>query len=158
MDLRGSYNLVNQTEKPSSGYMCISILVSMPVRWLSVGQPSRRWWMLNRLPNLQRWNFRLTPGDSTLLAFDVVFQPRGFRNKETKQASSATVLTSTGTGCRSLAISLALELSDDEARQRLGLEPQPPMPSPDDPEARRYRWGIRGTPTCQRRCNRGYGH
>jgi ABC-2 type transport system permease protein len=142
-ELRGGFQLVNQTSAPIDSVHVSFMEPKLSVRSLSFGRGARQVLADDdaqyRIFALDR---PLEPGDSLRLDFNVAFQPRGFPNNGIQ-----TEVVGNGSSFNRRFLPIigyqpALELSDEDARRRFGLGRRAPMPGPNDADARRHRWTL----------------
>ncbi len=142
VDVRGSYQLVNQTDDAIDS-VHVYLDPGLAARSLSLDRAAEV------VAEDEKIGYRiyalaraLAPGDSMRLAFDVGFRSHGFSNSDIQ-----TDIVANGTSFNRMLMPFigyqpVFELSDEEARARFGLAPRPPMPGPEAAAGVKNRWGV----------------
>jgi hypothetical protein len=143
LDMRGSYQLVNQT-----GATIPAVHIETP---REVGGYRVRSMRFDRAAKAElvdaEYGYRifklerpLAPGESLHFAFEVAFRPRGFPH-----GGRQIKLVRNGTYFDRLLLPFVgyqpFEVTDAKERRKYGLPPAPGMPEPGDPAARRH-WHV----------------
>ena len=138
VDLRGSYRLVNRTNKAIDSVHVMFIDPGLEARSISFDRGSRPVITDDethyRIYDLER---PLEPGDSLELAFDVSFRPRGFTNDQARTSVVADGTSFNRSFLPVVGYQAVRELTSADTRERFGLPPR------RDSRSQQYRWLLR---------------
>lgn len=143
-DIRGSYQLMNQTGGPIDSVHVV-LNLDADVRSISLDRGAKPV-VVDEETGYRTFALEqaLQPGDSLRLSFDSSLRPRGFRGTSAIQTN---VIRNGSYFDRRLLPFIgyqpALELADEASRKRFGLVSRPRLPSADDAEARRHYHTLR---------------